>query len=216
MRKLGVVVVLAASVLLATGCSGIPGVYTVERSGDVAVATGSDAAFDAQAYADRVWADDVPGAITGAVPIADLFGQLATDPEAAQTASGHSQGPGSPWSFLVAGEGTIAKVDTTGASVLLVLDQDYAPNAQVALQVGPAFIGTAIRDSLGSINFSEFVNQIDFADVATYLNGHVRDEVVADLDPTGLEGKTVSFVGAFSLVDPTNIIITPLTLQVAS
>jgi predicted lipoprotein len=214
MRKLGLVSVVA--LVLLTACSGIPGVYTVERSGDLSsAASGSGAPFTAQTYADEVWVSDVPAAADAAVPVADLFGKLATDPEAAQEAFGHNQGSGSPWSFMVAGEGTIERVDTTGASILLVLDQDYAPDAQVALQIGPAFIGTAIRDSLGTINFSEFVNQIDFADVATFLNDHVRNEVVAELDPATLEGATVTFVGAFSLVDPENIVITPVRLEVS-
>jgi predicted lipoprotein len=214
MRKVAVVTVLAVAFLV-SACSGIPGLYTVERSDEAAAAASAAGVFDAVSYADTVWGTDVPPAAAAAVPITDLFAGLGKDAAGTQSAYGHNQGSGSPWSFLVSGEATIADVDTTGASTLLVLEQDYAPNAQVAIQVGPAFIGTAIRDALGTIKFSEFVNQIDFADVATALNDRVRSEVVAGLDPTTLVGKQVKFTGAFALADPSSIVITPLKLEVS-
>lgn len=207
---------LALAALLLSACSGIPGVYTVERPGDPgASSTSGPGSFDPPTYAAKVWKDDVPKAIAAAVPAATLFPQLASDPKAAQTSHGHSQGNGSPWSYVVSGEAVVASVDTSGPSALLVLDQDWAPGTTVSIQVGPAMLGTAVRDSLGTIDFSTFVNQIDFADVATELNKLVKQEVVADLDPAALTGKKVSFVGSFAYSDPKNVVITPLQLKVA-
>lgn len=206
---------LVLAALLLSACSGIPGVYTVERPGDPgSSANGSTADFDPAAYAAKVWKDDVPAAITAAVPAQELFAQLRDDPQAAQTSHGHSQGAGSPWSYVVSGEATVASVDTSGPSALLVLEQTWAPGTTVSIQVGPAMLGTAVRDSLGTIDFSKFVNQIDFADVSTELNKLVKKEVLADLDPATLKGKKVQFVGSFSYSDPKNVVITPLQLKV--
>jgi predicted lipoprotein len=220
MRRIGFGAAVLASALMLAACSGIPGVYTVEKVGDgtAAASAGANAAdgaaFDAASLADKAWSEDVPKSAAAAVPIDTLFSGLASDSDGTSSKYGHNQGAGSPWSFMVSGEGTIASVDTSGASALLVVNQDYAPNARVSLQVGPALIGTAIRDSLGTIQFGQFVNQIDFADVATALNDKVKKGVVADLDPPTLAGKKVKFVGAFSLVDPSNVVITPVRLQV--
>jgi predicted lipoprotein len=37
---------------------------------------------------------------------------------------------------------------------------------------------------------------------------------ISDLDPASLEGKTVTFIGAFSLDDADNVIIVPVALEV--
>lgn len=216
MRLSRLIPVVAGAILL-TACAGVPGVYTVERQGDaVPGATGTAGPFDPVAYADGVWTTDVPKAVAAAVPAETLFAALAQDREAAQTKYGHSQGSGSPWSFVVSGTATVAEVDSSGPSALLVLDQTWAPASAVAIQVGPAMLGTAVRDSLGTVDFSTFTNQIDFADVATELNNRVKKDVVGSFDPASAVGKKVTFVGAFSLADPTTIVITPLELKVAS
>lgn len=216
--RLSRLVAVVMGALLLSACSGVPGVYTVERPGDPKPSgSGSTSGpFDPKAYADKVWSTDVPKAVAAAVPATELFAALAADKTAAQTKYGHSQGSGSPYSYIVSGTATVADVDTSGPSTLLVLDQSWAPGATVAIQVGPAMLGTGVRDALGTIDFSTFTNQIDFADVATELNNKVKADVVAGIDPAAAKGKKVEFVGAFSLTDPTSIVITPLQLKVAS
>lgn len=209
-------VLAVAGVLLLSACSGIPGIYTVERSGDpVPNASGTSGPFDAEAFADKVWATDVPKAVEGAAPADEVFAALAKDGEAAQEKYGHTQGQGSPYSFVVSGKAVVADVDTSGPSTLLLLEQDWAPDATVAIQVGPAMLGTSVRDSLGTIDFSTFTNQIDYADVATALNTKVKGEVLGSFDAEAAKGKEVSFVGSFSLADPSTIVITPLEITVA-
>jgi len=77
------------------------------------------------------------------------------------------------------------------------------------------FLGTAIRDAVGFIDFSQFANQIDFADVASALNDRVRADVVKGVKPASLKGRDVTFEGAFQLLDPANIVVTPVSLSVA-
>ena len=52
----------------------------------------------------------------------------------------------------------------------------------VSVQIGPALPGTAIRDAGGLFEFSEFVNQVEYADAATALNNQVKAQVLEDLD----------------------------------
>ena len=77
--------------------------------------------------------------------------------------------------------------------------------------------GTALRDAVGFINFSDFNNQLDYADVATRLNDRVRTDVLAQLpeDRKALEGVKVTFSGAFSALIPGTAMIVPVTLEVA-
>ena len=56
--------------------------------------------------------------------------------------------------------------------------------------------GTALRDALGFIRFTDFTNQIEFAAVANALNDRVAAAVLAPLDFETLAGRTISFIGA--------------------
>ena len=63
------------------------------------------------------------------------------------------------------------------------------------LQIGPVIRGTALRDALDFIRFTDFVNQLEFAGVATALNDHVVSAVL-QAAPDLVSGAEVSFVGA--------------------
>jgi predicted lipoprotein len=90
-----------------------------------------------------------------------------------------------------------------------------AGDKTVTLVTGPVIAGTAIRDAVGFIDFSQFTNQIDYANVSTELNNHVKTDVVAELDRAALTGKAVTFEGAFSLLTPTVISVVPTKVQVS-
>jgi predicted lipoprotein len=77
-------------------------------------------------------------------------------------------------------------------------------------------VGTAVRDAVGFIHFSQFTNQLDYADVATALNNHVRDSVVQQAVIDSAVNRSITFEGAFQLLDPNRITVTPVRLKVAS
>jgi predicted lipoprotein len=66
------------------------------------------------------------------------------------------------------------------------------------------------------IKFSDFTNQLDYADAGTSLNTQVKADVLASVDPKALVGKKVDFAGAFSLVAPGAVLIVPTHLAASS
>ena len=82
----------------------------------------------------------------------------------------------------------------------------------VRVQTGPAVNGTDLRDATGTIEFGQFKNQIDYQNVGAELNKQVKDKVLANVDPASLTGKKVAAVGAFSLINPSAYIITPVQI----
>src|SRR5207237_1008807 len=78
---------------------------------------------------------------------------------------------------------------------------------ELFIAVGPAYVGTAIRDAAGFIHFSQFTNQLDYADVATALNNRVRDTVVQDAVVSSAVSRSITFDGACELVDPKRILV---------
>jgi predicted lipoprotein len=209
------VAALASVVLLTGGCAKVPGIYVVEKPGSNAAAPGG--AFNANSYAAGVWSTKVvPTVLARSTDATTLLAAIKADPDTAGKKYGVQSGVGSPYSMMIKGTGRILAVaESTGAGQLQVdLDPpDGRPDLSIA--IGPVFLGTALRDAVGFISFSQFTNQVDYADAATALNSQVRQKVVATLDTAAATGRSVTFAGAFQLLDPNNIVVTPVQLGVS-
>jgi len=166
--------------------------------------------FDAATYVEALWAEDIPAALEEAVPLGDLLPALRTDPETARARWGQGEGETAP--VLVEGEGRVVEVDTSSRTGFADVDVDVpGGTGRVRLQIGPVLRGTSIRDALPTVSFDQFVNQIQYAEVAGALNTRV-EESLTSLDRQALEGKRVRFVGATALGE-LPLTITPLRLE---
>ena len=153
-----------------------------------------------------------------AIDATTLLPALASDQAAASEQYGYQAGTGSPYAFLTRGSGTVTKVDEDSPSHPITIQLDGATGKDDTVQVvtGPVIAGTALRDGVKFIHFSDFTNQLDYADVATELNSKVKGEVLAGVDAKSLVGKKVDFAGAFSLVAPGSVLVVPTLLEPAS
>jgi predicted lipoprotein len=169
--------------------------------------------FNAGAYVDSIWESKVvPLVVEKAVDLSALLAALDADVEAAkkQFSSGDA---GGTMHFIVRGTGRIRGVESRSQNRTITLTlPNYQGKTEVAIQVGPVFRGTALRDAVGFIQFNQFVNQLQFADVGNKLNERVAALVVKDFDLATAQGKQVSFYGAFTLTERSKIIITPTKL----
>jgi predicted lipoprotein len=210
--------VCAAALLSA--CSHVPGVYTYVPAGE-ATASGAAGgkAFDAKQYVDGIWQSKVlPTVDQQAVDATTLLPALTSDQEAASKQYGNQAGTGSPYAFLVRGTGRVTKVDEESPSHPMTVQVDGLKGDGSAVQVvtGPVIAGTALRDAVKFVKFSDFTNQLDYADAGTQLNEKVKREVLAKVDAKSLVGKKVDFAGAFSLVAPGVYVIVPTQLAAGS
>lgn len=170
-----------------------------------------EAAFDPERFGkDNFTSKVVPELEKQATDIRVLIPALRKNENAASEKYGHREG-NSPYNFPVRGEG----VADTPESGLLPVKVKGLNGTQVSLQIGPAINGTAVRDATGLIRFNQFVNQVDYAEAATALNNEVKKRVLATLDTGALEGRRVSFLGAFTFLAPSNVVVTPAKLEVA-
>lgn len=200
---------------LLAGCARIPGVYTYEKAGATAPGAG---AFDPVVYVDGIWASKVVPTVTEKAVDADvLLPALAANASAASTKYGRQNGTGSPYAFLIKGTGTVDKVDTSDPTGPMTVTVTAAGKPmKVEIVTGPVIIGTAIRDAVGFIDFSQFTNQIDYANVSTQLNKKAKTDVIGKVDLKTLAGKKIDFSGAFSALIPGTVNVVPTTLKVVS
>ncbi|NJP96971.1 DUF2291 domain-containing protein [Nonomuraea sp. FMUSA5-5] len=178
---------------------------TAETAAAAAPATFDPAAFGARNYEAKV----VPAIKQSAVDLPVLLKALAEDKEAAGRTYGKRQGTG-PYTFAVKGRGEAGQARS---GLLPVTVEGVPPGTRVSLQIGPAINGTALRDAAGFITFGQFTNQVEYADAATALNDELRATLLKSLDAAALDGKEISFTGAFTLLTPQTVTITPVEIS---
>ena len=170
--------------------------------------------FSAKAYVESIWTSQVlPTVQDTSADLPAVLAALKANPDSAKQKYGHREGQ-RPYNFLVKGEAKVLAVDTASRSGTLKIDLapgDGQPDA--AIQIGPVIKGTALRDALPFIQFNQFTNQLEYADVSNQLNDHVIKDVAGKLDPASLQGKTIEFDGAFTLGPTSDVLITPTKLQ---
>lgn len=197
------------------GCARVPGVYVYESTESAGSGKAGGPA-DAKTYVDESWqAKIVPTVHDKAADITTVAAALAKDPAAAGKQYGHQAGTGSPYAFMVKGSGTVTKVDTEAPTGPMTVEVPQAGGKPLTITIatGPVIAGTAIRDAVGFISFGDFTNQIQYADVANQINNRVKTDVIAKAAPTSLDGKKITFYGAFSALAPGQIFLVPTELQ---
>ncbi|WP_321475818.1 DUF2291 domain-containing protein [uncultured Paludibaculum sp.] len=185
---------------------------------ETAAPTGSTATANPAAYVDSIWlAKLLPSVSTSAVEARVLLDALAASPEQAITRYGRRE-PDAPPYFVVKGAGTVVSVDTHSRQGLLLVDiAPFDRRPDMSIQIGPVLRGTSLRDATGIVHFSDFVNQLQFADVGNELNNRVLKTVLANLEPTQLKGRIVSFTGTLAAeakADPPLRELVPVALTV--
>jgi predicted lipoprotein len=172
----------------------------------VPVRSTSPAAFDPHAYVASIWTSQVlPTAEASAI---DLQAYLARQADPAVTALPATR------AVFVRGRATVAEIDQRSRVGLARLGLERATDSPaVAIQVGPVLRGTALRDALPFVRFTDFLNQLEFAAVSNALNEQVVEAVLAGMNVGGLAGRDVTFLGAVSTAAGAAIEIVPLHVE---
>ena len=199
MIALALTLTLAASTLL-TGC----GIVKVVKIGEEGKYTG-DVEFNAGDDVEAIWEESaLPEMNENAVDLkefleADEYGK-------------YSMGDSGELSYVVKGSGTVEEVNTQSQAGYMAIKLDgYNGTEVIKIQIGPVYKGSSIRDSLSFINYK---NQEQWAAVSQSINEVVAKDVVEPAKPDSLQGKTISFVGAFTVsTGSSDVLITPVVLE---
>lgn len=211
MIALALTLTLAASTLL-TGC----GIVKVVKIGEEGKYTG-DVEFNAGDDVEAIWEEStLPEMNENAVDLKELLEGSNGDLTAMADEYGkYSMGDSGELSYVVKGTGTVGEVNTQSQAGYMTVKLDgYNGTESVKIQIGPVYKGSAIRDSLSFIKFGDYKNQEQWAAVSQSINEVVAKDVVEPAKPDSLQGKTISFVGAFTVsAGSSDVLITPVVLE---
>jgi len=149
------------------------------------------------------------GIVERAVDAPTLAAAVVADKAAAAAQYGVPAGVGAviPIAFTgVVGEGK--------SGVYTVAVDGLPAETTIRVQTGPAVNGTDLRDATGDILFGQFKNQIEYQNAGAAINAAMKQDVLAGIDGDALPGKTISVVGAFTLINPKNWLVTPVEFTV--
>lgn len=189
---------------------------TVVKEGEEAKLTG-EVAFDPTSVATNFWQQDAESYFSaGATDFVTLVNESNGDFTSLASKYGHySMGDSGELSFIVKGTGTVDTVKNKLRAGYLALKVDgYTGNAQIRLQIGPVFKGSAVRDTISKISYRDYKNQIEWAQVSVAFHDLISKEILAPIDMNSMQGKKVEFIGCFTVGRPSQILITPVSLKV--
>jgi predicted lipoprotein len=160
----------------------------------------ASAGFDPNAMVASMWSTKIlPDVEKRATDYPTLRDAIKADPDAAGKKYGYrGKDDGAPWNFPTRVQGTIVDVDTQSSQGTVGIDIDGSGKAAVIVDIGPTVLGTTLRDTLDFISFTNFRNQIEYAQFGTALNSYAATHVMKPLPRDTLKGKQITVTGAFS------------------
>lgn len=210
---------LIAVALLASSCT-LATVRPLDPTTGKPIIGNESEQFSATNLASELWDKQlIPTLQEKATPIITVVDSLKQNSNVGSEKYGHRPGKEQPYSFMVTGTGKVLTVNTTSRAGLAQVDLTDDGKSDITLAVGPVIRGTALRDAAPFIDFNQFTNQMEYAAISNELNALVNSKVLTPLgDLYRLEGKTVTFFGAFTLgstLDVDKVVVTPAILMVA-
>jgi predicted lipoprotein len=115
------------------------------------------------------------------------------------------------------GEARVVVVNTESRIGMMTLDfAPYDGEIDASMAIGPVIRGrdTSLRDAVGFIQFNDFTNQTEFAQVSDALKDRILATVLSELDLENIAGRTISFYGTFMFSDRNDLEIVPVTVEV--
>lgn len=208
-------------------CLALVGACTVvkieEDDGDgedqYATWTKTGTGFQASEYVAAVWDERIlPVYEEEAVDYTTVLSSLRDDRQSASERYGLARETGEPFFvFKVRGTCRVVEYDDSSRNGVIRVDMEPADGeVDATLQVGPVIRGTAIRDSMEFIRFTDVGNQLQFAALANELNARMRKDSVEPLDLPSIVGKRISFLGAFRFQEADeveDIVVTPVKID---
>ena len=150
--------------------------------------------FDAKAYVENIWKSKIIPTISNeANEITFILDELFENKEIAEEKYGARSGTGS-YSFMIKGMGEVKSLNTASRVGTLSIELQKKYEAKIFITLGPVIKKDSIRDAVKFIQFNDFVNQLDFADVSRIIRTRVLNEIIGPLNLKEICGSKNQFM----------------------
>lgn len=210
MKKKAMVVFLAA--LLSMGATGCVKVVPIGQEGTL---TGQ-VEFSASDSVASLWESAVEDITSRAVDLPTLLTEAQGDLASLVDKYGkYSMGTSGSISYPVSGTGTVIEVNQEKKAGYMTVQLDgYDGPEVIKIQIGSIYKGSSTRDTLNIISFGDYTNQTEWAEISQELHTSIDTNVIQPANPAELTGKTISFVGTFTVDGNDELLITAVKLDV--
>jgi len=202
-------------ILMVTACTIVP---IDPDAGDGPAGSAVAQAVDVESYLDENWEPYIlPEINDRRVDITTIIQTAnAGNWDDAGEAYGEIRGDiGASYTFIAYGTAIVRETNTESRNGFIVVEIEGQESYEIRISIGPALSGTAIRDAIRFIDFNHFVNQVDFASLATELNRLGNERALQNADIFSIDGETIEFTGAFVAPNGDDVIsIMPIFLEV--
>ena len=169
--------------------------------------------FDAKAYVENIWKSKIiPTISQDAQDITFILDELFKNKEVTEEKYGDRSGTGS-YSFMIKGKGEVTSLNTASRVGTLSIKLEKKYDSEIFITLGPVIKKDSIRDAVKFIQFNDFVNQLDFADVSRIIKTRVLNEIIGPLNLKEIVGKKINFEGAITFDRKDKIYITPTKIE---
>jgi len=169
--------------------------------------------FDAKAYVANIWKTKIIPTISNeAEEITFILDELFKNKEVAEEKYGGRSGTGS-YSFMIKGTGEVTSLNTASRVGTLSIELQKKYESEIFITLGPVIKKDSIRDSVKFIQFNDFINQLDFADVSRIIKTRVLNEIIGPLNLKEIVDKKINFEGAITFDRKDKIYITPTNIE---
>jgi predicted lipoprotein len=208
-KKIAILMMAAVMMISATGC------VKVVKIGEESSLTGKTD-FSASDNVSDLWEsaqEDIEGR---AVDLVDFLTEANGDLSSLADKYGkYSMGTSGSISYPVKGTGTVEEVNQEKKAGYMTVKLDgYDGPEVIKIQIGSIYKGSSTRDTLTIIDFGNYTNQEEWAAISQELHTMIDENVVQPADPASLEGKTIDFVGTFTVDGNDELLITAVKLDV--
>jgi predicted lipoprotein len=208
-KKIAILMMAAVMMISATGC------VKVVKIGEESSLTGKTD-FSASDNVSDLWEsaqEDIEGR---AVDLGDFLTEANGDLSSLADKYGkYSMGTSGSISYPVKGTGTVEEVNQEKKAGYMTVKLDgYDGPEVIKIQIGSIYKGSSTRDTLTIIDFGNYTNQEEWAAISQELHTMIDENVVQPADPASLEGKTIDFVGTFTVDGNDELLITAVKLDV--
>lgn len=210
MKKKAMVVFLAA--LLSMGATGCVKVVPIGQEG----ALTGQVEFSASDSVASLWEGAVEDITSRAVDLPTLLTEAQGDLASLVDKYGkYSMGTSGSISYPVSGTGTVIEVNQEKKAGYMTVQLDgYDGPEVIKIQIGSIYKGSSTRDTLNIISFGDYTNQTEWAEISQELHTSIDTNVIQPANPAELTGKTISFVGTFTVDGNDELLITAVKLDV--